>query len=114
MASIQLQIENKLRAAFQPTHLDVVNESHMHSHGSGAESHFKVVLVTSEFKGQRLINRHRAVNKILADELMNHIHALALHTYTEDEWCDLFDGARNSPACMGGSLRQRKTASGLR
>ncbi|RUO65765.1 transcriptional regulator, BolA protein family [Pseudidiomarina planktonica] len=106
--SIYLQIEDKLVDAFTPSHLEVVNESHMHSSGAGAESHFKVVLVSQKFTGERLLNRHRAVNKVLADELLNHIHALALHTYTEEEWKDLFNGAPMSPPCMGGSKRERR------
>ncbi|RUO79751.1 transcriptional regulator [Idiomarina tyrosinivorans] len=101
--SIHLQIEQKLRDAFAPTHLEVLNESDQHG-GSARESHFKVVLVSPSFSGERLINRHRAVNKVLADELMNHIHALALHTYTQNEWEHLFDGAPLSPRCLGGSL----------
>ena len=71
--STRMKIENKLRDAFAPVHLEVQDESHMHSGGPNAESHFKVVLVTPKFSGERLINRHRAVNKILADELMNDI-----------------------------------------
>lgn len=101
--SISLKIENKLRDAFAPVHLEVQDESHMHSGGPNAESHFKVVLVTPKFSGERLINRHRAVNKILADELMNDIHALALHTYTEGEWEQVSGTAPRSPNCMGGS-----------
>lgn len=100
--SIGLTIENKLREAFTPIHLEVEDESHMHSGGANAESHFKVILVTPKFSGERLINRHRAVNKILADELMNHIHALALHTYTQGEWEQLGE-SRRSPNCLGGS-----------
>ena len=94
-------IENKLREAFTPVHLEVEDESYMHSTGANAESHFKVTLVTPKFSGERLINRHRAVNKILADELMNHIHALALHTYTQGEWEQLGE-SRRSPNCLGG------------
>jgi len=55
-------------------------------HSAGTDSHFKVVIVSSDFEGKRLLQRHRAINKVLADELANHIHALALHTYTEQEW----------------------------
>lgn len=100
--SIGFNIENKLREAFDPIHIEVQDESHMHSGGAHAESHFKVVLVTPKFSGERLINRHRAVNKVLADELMNHIHALALHTYTQGEW-EQVEGPRGSPNCLGGS-----------
>jgi BolA protein len=45
-------------------------------------SRFKVVMVTAKFAGERLINRHRAVNTVLKEELAEQMHALALHTYT--------------------------------
>jgi BolA protein len=43
------------------------------------------------------------INKILADELQQKIHALALHTYTEKEWYDQNEYAPESPPCLGGS-----------
>ncbi|MGL5236711.1 MAG: BolA/IbaG family iron-sulfur metabolism protein, partial [Plesiomonas shigelloides] len=65
---IQEQIIAKLQAAFAPLHLDVINESHRHNVPAGSESHFKVVLVSDAFCGQRLLARHRAVNAALAEE----------------------------------------------
>ena len=94
------QIQNKLKNAFNIQYLEVFNESHMHSRGS--ESHFKVILVTHEFEGKRLLQRHRAINTVLSDELSNHIHALSLHTYTPSEWQQQ-TAAPDSPKCMGGS-----------
>lgn len=98
--SMQSIIEQKL-AAFAPTYLDVANESHMHG-GPATESHFKVTLVSEQFEGERLLARHRKVNQILATELAGSIHALALHTYTPDEWYKR-QNAPQSPACLGGS-----------
>ncbi|ARR48655.1 TPA: transcriptional regulator BolA [Photobacterium damselae] len=98
---IKTQIENKLQQAFSPTHLEVINESYMHHVPEGSESHFKVVVVSALFEGQRLLGRHRAINSILADELANHIHALAIHTYTPDEWLQQQE-APLSPNCRGG------------
>lgn len=100
---IQDRIQEKLHQAFAPVHLDVINESHMHNVPAGSESHFKVVIVSEQFAGQRLIGRHRAVNQVLADELANHIHALAIHTYTESEWLAKQGESPESPACRGGS-----------
>jgi len=80
----------------------VINESFMHNVPAGSESHFKVVLVTTKFTGERLINRHRAVNAVLKEELAQHIHALALHTYTHDEWHHLYGEIPDSPKCLGG------------
>ncbi len=99
---IQEVIETKLRDTFQPEHLQVINESYMHNVAPGSESHFKVIVVTPAFEGQRLIMRHRQVNQALSEELSNHIHALAIHTYTPKEWDDLQKQAPDSPMCLGG------------
>lgn len=104
--SIQAVIEEKLLAAFSPIYLDVINESHQHNVAPGSESHFKVVMATSAFEGERLLKRHRAINSVLATELSDHIHALALHTYSEKEWQDMHEGdVPLSPKCMGGSKK---------
>ena len=83
-----------------PTLLEVINESHMHRVEPGSESHFKVVIVCEQFAGQRLLARHRQVNAILADELAGAVHALALHTYTENEWQEKGNAPR-TPSCVG-------------
>tara|TARA_R110002167_G_scaffold339498_1_gene547229 strand:+ start:178 stop:498 length:321 start_codon:yes stop_codon:yes gene_type:complete len=100
---IQNSIEKKLLSHFNPQHLEVINESSMHNVPAGSESHFKVVIVTPAFSGERLIKRHRAVNALLKEELANDIHALALHTYTQEEWQTLFGEFPKSPNCLGGS-----------
>lgn len=104
--SIESVIEQKLLAEFSPVHLDVINESSQHNVPPGSESHFKVVIVSQKFEGERLIKRHRAINSILSEELAEHIHALALHTYTESEWQKYYaDNTPLSPKCMGGSKK---------
>ncbi|MDF2154380.1 BolA/IbaG family iron-sulfur metabolism protein [Vibrio sp. CAU 1672] len=100
---IQQIIENKLHSELQPSYLKVVNESYMHNVPPGSESHFKVIVVSDVFEGQRLVGRHRQVHQILSYELEEKIHALAIHTYTEAEWKAEQDGAPDSPMCMGGS-----------
>jgi BolA protein len=84
--------------------LEVVNESHMHRSTPGAESHFKVIIVSAQFEGERLLGRHRKVNAILADELANAVHALALHTYTPSEWQQKGQAPR-TPSCVGATSR---------
>ena len=100
---IQERIKEKLQEALSPIHLEVINESYMHNVPEGSESHFKVIVVSEQFEGLRLIGRHRAVNAVLAQELANDIHALAMHTYTQSEWQNLIDGAPVSPSCRGGA-----------
>lgn len=99
---IQKQIEQKLTDEFSPIFLNVLNESSSHNVPEGSESHFKVIVVSDSFEGKRLIQRHRAVNKCLAIELSDHIHALAIHTYSESEWQES-QAVIESPNCLGGS-----------
>lgn len=100
--TMQARITQKLHAAFEPAHLDVINESYQHNVPPGSESHFKVILVSEKFENKRMVGRHREIYAILADELAGSVHALALHTYTPLEWEELTDTALNSPACRGG------------
>lgn len=100
--NMQTQIEEKLVKELNIQHLELVNESSNHNVPPGSESHFKIVVVAPDFAGKSLINRHRLINSILADELKGQIHALAMHTYTEEEWAKVSDGAPMSPPCMGG------------
>lgn len=101
------RIEEKLALAFDPAHLEVVNESGNHNVPDGSETHFKVVIVSEAFEGERLINRHRRVNETLARELAGGVHALAIHTYTAADWRKRFGNARMSPPCLGGDGGQR-------
>ena len=99
---VQTEIENLLKSALSPRHLDVENESHQHNVPAGSESHFKVVIVSDAFIDKRLVARHQLVYKALGDVVKNKIHALALHTYTADEWSER-QAAPESPLCHGGS-----------
>ena len=102
--SVQQQIETKLTQALPLAHIEVANESHMHSVPPGSETHFKVVLVSSEFDGKRAVARHQLVYRVLAEELAGPVHALALHTYTVPEWQQRNGAAAPaSPQCLGGS-----------
>ncbi|MBK4714568.1 MULTISPECIES: transcriptional regulator BolA [Tenebrionibacter/Tenebrionicola group] len=98
---VREQIEAKLRAAFDPVFLEVVDESYRHNVPAGSESHFKVVLVSDRFTGERFLNRHRFIYGALSEELAGSVHALALHTYTNKEWASLQDTVFASPPCRG-------------
>lgn len=90
-------------AALEPTHLDVEDESHMHSRG--LETHYKAVVVSAAFDGKRLIQRHQAVYRALGAQ-MQQIHALALHTFTPEEWAAEVQ-VPDSPHCRGGSKHDK-------
>ncbi|GGY73662.1 global transcriptional regulator BolA [Cellvibrio zantedeschiae] len=102
MNPVENRIISKLSDTFKPAHLEVLNESYMHSVPPGSETHFKVVLAADSFVGKRQVQRHQAIYACLADELKSGVHALALHTFSPDEWAS--SGAvPASSNCMGGS-----------
>ncbi len=100
--SVQSTIEDKLAGNLELQHLEVINESANHNVPAGSESHFKVVLVSDDFCGERLIQRHRRINEILSAELSGSVHALAMHTYTGAEWVEKHADVPLSPPCRGG------------
>ena len=106
MNPVEIAILDKLQARFAPVHLEVINESYMHSVPAGSETHFKVILVAEDFAGKRQVQRHQSIYACLADELKNGVHALALHTFSPDEWL-VDDQFPASPQCLGGSKRDR-------
>lgn len=88
--SMKERIERKLTEALAPQRLEVINESHLHAghhhtaggheevfDGSG-ETHFRIRIVADAFSGMSRLQRHRAVNDLLTEELAGSIHALAV------------------------------------
>jgi BolA protein len=82
-------ITTKLTTAFAPQSLHVENESHLHEghagHRPGGESHFRLYIVSEAFRGKSRVERHRMINAALANELKNHVHALAIHAQAPGE-----------------------------
>jgi len=99
----QKQIETMLQAAFNPSYLRVVNESHMHSVPANSETHFKLTVASNCFLGQSKVMRHQKIYGILKDLMQDGLHAVALHTYTNEEWQQIQQQTPKSPNCMGGS-----------
>ncbi|UYO40220.1 BolA family transcriptional regulator [Rhodopseudomonas palustris] len=75
-------ITQKLREAFTPESLDVIDESNLHEghagHAGRSETHFRVNIVSAAFAGKSRVDRHRMVNDLLAPELKGGVHALAI------------------------------------
>lgn len=93
MGIIGTAIKDKLTQTFNPSQLDVIDESHKHAghagaaahaaqHGNGgggsAESHFHVIITSEHFDGMSRLARHRAVMDALADLMESRVHALSV------------------------------------
>ena len=87
MGILSESIQRKLQESFNPTHLEVIDESAKHSHhqgaikhgldGGGKESHFHVVIMSKKFDGLNRLQIHRLVMELL-DEEISQIHAFSL------------------------------------
>lgn len=80
-----MALETEIRAALgplTPEHLDVINESAMHSGHSGddgsGESHWRIVIKAAALDDMSRIARHRAIHSALGQDIIGRIHALAI------------------------------------
>ncbi|XP_066590970.1 DNA-binding transcriptional regulator BolA [Prorops nasuta] len=99
---VESSIRKKLEQSLQPKYVEVINESYMHNVPKGAETHFKVVVVSEQFVDQPLIKRHRIINELLNDELQSGVHALSIVAKTPKQWEESNKIITESPACRGG------------
>lgn len=97
--------ENKIRECLQklkPTRLEIINESYMHNVPKGSETHFKVLVVSDNFKDVKLIQRHRMITELIKEELKEHFpHALSIIAKSPIEY-DKEYKLEPSPNCKGG------------
>ncbi len=83
-------LEARLRQAFSPVELEILDESHRHAghhesfDGSG-ETHLRVRIVSEAFSGMSRIGRHRAINALADEAMANGLHALAIEAKAPGE-----------------------------
>jgi len=87
------RIEAKLKKAFSPLYLEVVDESHLHeghdNHKPGESTHFSVKLISDVFSGMNRIDRHKQVYEALDKEIKDGVHALHLKLISPEESIEL-------------------------
>ncbi|AXV72956.1 BolA family protein [Ralstonia nicotianae] len=70
------QIKQYIEAGLPCEHLEV----------EGDGQHFFATIVSVQFEGKRLIQRHQLVYAALGDRMRAEIHALSMKTLTPAEW----------------------------
>jgi BolA family transcriptional regulator, general stress-responsive regulator len=84
------KIAKILRNAFAIQYIDITDDSHLHrGHREVNEKgggHFTVLIVSPDFSGKKLIERHRMVYGALKQELKTEVHALAIKALTPEEY----------------------------
>jgi BolA protein len=83
------RIRNTLASGLAPTRLEVIDESGLHAGHAGAvpgkTTHVRVVVVAEAFRGRSRLERHRIVNDLLAGEIADGLHALAIEARAPGE-----------------------------
>lgn len=85
-----MTVEEKIRAGveqnLQFSRLEIINESHKHVGHSGddgsGQTHFKLIVVSDEFKGLTRIERQRLVNSLIAEAFKEGLHAISMDLKT--------------------------------
>ena len=86
---LQQEMERLLESAFAPERLEVVNDSARHhghagDDGSG-ESHFSILIESTQFAGKSRLERQRMVNRALGDIPGERVHAVAIRAVAPGE-----------------------------
>ena len=88
----QLEIEIKLKEKFSPIHIDLVDKSHTHTSDKHIETMrdkerlYDLTIIAEAFKPMTLVDRHKAIYKVL--DIMNNpgIHGITIKALSTDEW----------------------------
>ncbi len=101
--TIYNSLHDKLTQAFQPSYLEVINESAQHHVPINSETHFKIIIASPNFSGLSLVKRHQAIYALVQDEMDRGLHALSLHTFSTEEWQKKqHEQIPDTPSCRGG------------
>ena len=82
------RLTDRLRTAFDPDLLEVVDDSHRHAGHAGAadgRGHFTVLVVSKRFAGLNTLRRHRLVYEAAGDMMATDIHALSIQALAPGE-----------------------------
>ncbi|MBX9458255.1 MAG: BolA family transcriptional regulator [Rhizobium sp.] len=81
--TLQPRLQAALEAAFQPTNLEIVNESNLHAgHNPEAaatnDTHYRIRISAASLAGKSRVTQHREINAALKFAFDEGLHALAI------------------------------------
>jgi len=53
---------------------------------TGSSDHFQALVISPAFEGKTMVEQHQLVYQALGDSMKEAIHALALKTFTPEQW----------------------------
>lgn len=81
-------IEQVLRAALDPSQIEVIDDSARHAGHEGARDgrgHFRVLVRSARFQGLKPIARHRLVYEAMGELMQTDVHALQIRALAPDD-----------------------------
>ncbi|MDX8127277.1 BolA family protein [Methylomonas sp. OY6] len=80
-------IRQKLEEDFKPELIEIIDHSAAHAGHAGNKGggHFHVTLISTQFEGKSLVQRHQLVYQALGDMMKDEIHALGINALTPSE-----------------------------
>ena len=89
MGPVSQFLDEKLREAFTPLSLEILNESHLHAghhgHTGAGETHLRIKIVADAFTGMNRVARHRAVYDVAKPKIDEGLHACAIEAKAPGE-----------------------------
>lgn len=83
------ELETRLREGLECTHLEVIDESHLHAGHAGARDgggHFRAIIVSPRFEGLARVRAQQLVFQTVEEWMGREIHALSMKTFTPETW----------------------------
>lgn len=80
-------IKQKLQEALQPELIELIDHSAAHAGHAGntGGGYYNVTIVSQQFEGKSLVQRHQLVYRALGDMMKQEIHALGINALTPTE-----------------------------
>lgn len=89
--NLKRQLEEKLKFELKPTSLEIKDLSHLHKGHMDipeqGETHFKIFLVSEQFKGLSRLKRHQLVHAVLVKEF-SVVHSITLNLFSPEEFSE--------------------------
>jgi len=101
------RIEKTLLENFKPIRLEIINDSNKHSVKEGSETHFRIYIVSEEFKNKTKVKIHQDIYKLFLNEMgdkhLNKLHSLSIFSYSPEEYEKSQTNLENKipPLCSG-------------
>ena len=81
-------IKNNITSQINIIKIEIIDQSASHKNhiGNSGGGHYKALIISNDFNGKTLVERHQMIYKALGKLMTNEIHAFSMKTMTEDEF----------------------------